>query len=67
MHAAGGTSREMKVASLILLLALCACRNESPPAPTSEQANQLNETEAMLNSLAQNEEGPEANASGPSN
>jgi hypothetical protein len=57
----------MRVAPLALFLALCACRNESPPTPTSEQADQLNEAESMLNTLAQNEEGPEANASGPSN
>jgi hypothetical protein len=53
--------------SAVLLLSACACRDERPPAPTAEQSNQLNEAEDMLNSLAANEEGPEANASGPSN
>lgn len=43
---------KLKVLSLILLLA--ACRDQqSPPAPTSEQADQLNEAEAMLNSEAE--------------
>ena len=38
-----------------------------PPAPTAEQSRQLNEAEDMLDNMAENEEGPEANASGPSN
>ena len=49
-----------------LLLALAACRKDEPPAPTAEQSGQLNDAESMLNAAA-NEEGPEANASGPSN
>ena len=49
------------------LLALGACRDESPPPPTAEESAQLNEMDASLNALAANEEGPEANASGPSN
>jgi hypothetical protein len=54
--------------ALILLLALTpACRDQRPPAPTAEQANQLNETEAMLNNLAANEEGPADRSTGPSN
>jgi hypothetical protein len=47
-------------------LVLAGCRDQQPPAPTSEQADQLNETENMLNALAAKEKGPEANASGPS-
>jgi hypothetical protein len=50
-----------------ILLLLASCRDERPPQPTADQADQLNEAEDMLNSMAQNEEGPEANASGPSN
>jgi hypothetical protein len=50
--------------SLILLAA--ACREQRPPAPTSEQSDQLNEAESMLNELATNEEGPEQRP-GPSN
>jgi hypothetical protein len=48
-------------------LLLAACHDRRLPAPTAEQSNQLNEADSMLNDLAQNEEGPEANASGPSN
>jgi hypothetical protein len=48
-------------------LLLVACRKDEPPAPTAEQADQLNEAEAMLNAMDRNEEGPEANASSPSN
>ncbi|HVI05680.1 MAG TPA: hypothetical protein VM711_06265 [Sphingomicrobium sp.] len=48
-------------------LLLAACHSERPPAPTAKQSEQLNEAEGMLNALAQNEEGPEANAPGPSN
>jgi len=47
-------------------LLLAACHDRRPPAPTAEQSQQLNDADAMLNDLA-NEEGPEANASGPSN
>jgi hypothetical protein len=50
----------------IALLLLAACRKDEPPAPTAEQSDQLNEAEDMLNGMAQNEEGPEANASSPS-
>jgi hypothetical protein len=50
-----------------LLLSLCACRKDEPPTPTREQSAQLNDAENMLDTMAQNEEGPEANASGPSN
>jgi len=46
---------------------LAACRDEAPPSPTAEQSAQLNEMDASLNDLSENEEGPEANASGPSN
>ena len=35
--------------------------------PTAEQADQLNDAEAMLNAMANNEEGPGANVPGPSN
>ena len=50
-----------------MFLALAACRDNRPPAPTVEQSAQLNEAEDMLNAMARNEEGPEANASSPSN
>ena len=50
----------------LLLLSLCACRDERPPAPTTEQSQQLNEADAMLNDMA-NEEGPEDRSPGPSN
>jgi hypothetical protein len=50
-----------------VLLTVAGCHDRRPPAPTAEQSNQLNEADSMLNDLAQNEKGPEANASGPSN
>jgi hypothetical protein len=49
-----------------LVLALAACRKDQPPAPTAEQAEQLNDAENMLNDVAANEEGPEQSP-GPSN
>jgi len=55
----------MRVIFVLALLALCSCRDQRPPAPTSEQADQLNEADSMLNDLA-NEEGPEQRP-GPSN
>jgi len=48
-------------------LLLAACHKEEPPAPSAEQSAQLNETEAMLNDLAANEEGPADRSTGPSN
>ena len=56
----------MRMIILALMVLLCGCRDRHPPAPTPEQNQQMNEADSMLNSLA-NEEGPEANASGPSN
>jgi hypothetical protein len=57
----------MKQLVLCLLLALAACRDQRPPQPTAAQSDQLNDAEDMLNGMAENEEGPEANASSPSN
>ena len=57
----------MRKCLLAALLVLSACRKEEPPSPTAEQSSQLNDAEDMLNTMAQNEEGPEANASSPSN
>ena len=57
----------MRALLLCLLALVAACREQRPPAPTSEESNQLNEAEAMLNDVGTNEKGPEANATGPSN
>ena len=43
------------------LVLISACREQAPPAPTAEQAGQLNEMDDSLNALAQNEEGPSTN------
>ena len=54
---------------LVLLLALLstACnRGTKPEAPTPAETERLNDAEAMLNSLA-NEEGPAPESTGPSN
>jgi hypothetical protein len=51
----------------VVLLFLAGCHKDQPPAPTAEQSQQLNDAEDMLNNMAANEEGPEANAPGPSN
>ena len=56
-----------KTAALILALMLCSCCDQRPPAPSAEQANRLNDAEAMLNELATNEEGPANRSAGPSN
>jgi len=57
--------RRAVLASALLLA--CACREQRPPAPTAEESAQLNEMESALNDLAEKEEGPGANAPGPSN
>jgi hypothetical protein len=44
-----------------------ACRDQRPAVPSADQNQQLNEAEDLLDNMAQNEEGPEANASSPSN
>jgi len=38
-----------------LLLLFAACRDQRPPAPTTEQNEQLNEAENMLNDMSANE------------
>ena len=57
----------MKLPLPILLLALAACRDQRPPAPTQDEANQLNEMDSALNALGNNEEGPTDRSAGPSN
>jgi hypothetical protein len=56
-----------RLAAAALLLLASACREDRPPAPTEQESAQLNEMESALNDMSQNEEGPEANAPGPSN
>ena len=57
----------VKLLLLIPLMALGACREQSPPAPTAEETERLDEMEASLNDLAQNEKGPADRSAGPSN
>jgi len=58
----------MKLAPLLIgLLALGACRDDRPPAPTDDQSAQLNEMDAALNAEASNAEGPADRSTGPSN
>jgi hypothetical protein len=57
----------MRKIAFALALTLIGCRDQAPPTPTAEESAQLNEMDNSLNALAKNEEGPEANASGPSN
>jgi len=57
----------MRVFVAMMLVLLPGCREQAPPAPTAEESAQLNEMEDSLNALSANEEGPEANASSPSN
>jgi hypothetical protein len=56
----------MKKIIILLGLLVSACNKDEPPAPSAEQTARLDEAEDMLNSMAANEEGPEANASDPS-
>ena len=57
----------MRIFAALMILLLSACRDQAPPSPTAEESAQLNEMDASLNALSANEEGPEANASDPSN
>lgn len=45
----------MKNPLIALALTLAACSEERPPQPTSAQADQLNEAEALLNQLDKKE------------
>ena len=54
----------MRLFLITAMLSLAACRDVQPALPTSEQSDQLNEAESMLNDMA-NEKGPEANAPDP--
>ncbi|HEX8842357.1 MAG TPA: hypothetical protein VF757_08660 [Sphingomicrobium sp.] len=56
----------MKVLLACLILCVTACRDQRPPSPTAEQNQQLNDADAMLNAMA-NEEGPADRSTGPSN
>lgn len=55
----------MKQAVLAIVLVLGACREQRPPGPTAEEADQLNEAEKMLDN-ASNQKGPEERSPGPS-
>jgi hypothetical protein len=55
----------MRALFVFALLSLGACHKDQPPAPTAEQSKQLNDADAMLDSLA-NEEGPANRSAGPS-
>jgi hypothetical protein len=52
---------------ILCVLLLASCRDQRPPAPTAEQAQQLNEAEDLLDNMATNEEGPADRSTGPSN
>jgi hypothetical protein len=49
-----------------LLLMLTACGDRRPPAPTAEESQRLDEADALLDNLA-NEEGPGTEVPDPSN
>lgn len=56
----------MKRLAVMLPLVLMSCSDhERPQPPTAAESDQLNEADAMLDRLA-NEEGPEAEAPSPS-
>jgi len=51
----------------LAVLALAGCRDHRPPAPTADEANQLNEMDDALNGLGSNtQEGPADRSTGPS-
>ena len=52
---------------MIIALLTAACERDRPPAPSAEQANQLDEAEAMLNDLDRNEKGAAPAGTAPFN
>ena len=57
----------MQKTAFALALLTAACDRDRPPAPTAEQSGQLDEAEAMLNDMAENEEGAAPAGTAPSN
>ena len=57
----------MKMILVCFALWLAACDRDRPPAPSAEQSTQLDEAEAMLNDLAENEKGAAPAGTAPSN
>ena len=57
----------MRKTLFLFALLFGACDRDRPPAPTSEQSSQLDEAEAMLNDMAENEEGAAPAGAAPSN
>ena len=57
----------MRKTVLALALLTAACERDRPPAPTEEQSSQLDEAEAMLNDMAENEEVAAPAGAAPSN
>ena len=45
----------MRIGLLLALLALAACDDPRPPAPTAEESDRLDAAEARLNEAARNE------------
>ena len=56
-----------RILVLGLTLLATACGVDRPPAPTPEEAARLDETEAMLNNVAETQEGPADRSASPSN
>ena len=57
----------MRKLLLGVLLLASSCRDDRPPAPTKEESAKLNEMDAELNAMANNEEGPADRSASPSN
>ena len=57
----------MKQLLALIPLLLAACSDDRPPAPTPEEAARLDEAEAMLNNVAETQEGPVDRSTSPSN
>ena len=62
-----GDSWRVRIFVALMIVLSSACRDQAPPSPTAEESAQLNEMDQTLNALSENEKGPEANASSPSN
>ena len=57
----------MRKLLLGVLLLASSCRDDRPPAPTEEESAKLNDMDAELNAMANNEEGPADRSASPSN
>ena len=57
----------MRIAIALIFALLSACGDQRPAAPSAAESARLDETDALLDNMAANEEGPADRSASPSN